>query len=252
MEDNAELRHFIKYILQDEYNVTTAQNGKEGLDKILSAQPSLVISDIMMPIMDGIELLDTVKRNPDISHTPFILLSAKTSVEDRIKGLEYGADDYITKPFSSSYLKARVRSLLQRRRELKDFYLTQTEEKPEKNDTKQSPDSLTRFDDAFMRQTIQEIENNIQNSNFKIEDLADTQHISRTVFYRKIKSLTGISPIDLIQEIRIRKATEYLEKGELRISEIAYRCGFSSPQYFSRVFKEKTGHSPSEHKGDKN
>ena len=252
VEDNAELRHFIKYILQDEYNVTTAQNGKEGLDKILSAQPGLVISDIMMPIMDGIELLDTVKRNPDISHTPFILLSAKTSVEDRIKGLEYGADDYITKPFSSSYLKARVRSLLQRRRELKDFYLTQTEEKPEKNDTKQSPDSLTRFDDAFMRQTIQEIENNIQNSNFKIEDLADTQHISRTVFYRKIKSLTGISPIDLIQEIRIRKATEYLEKGELRISEIAYRCGFSSPQYFSRVFKEKTGHSPSEHKGDKN
>ena len=171
---------------------------------------------------------------------------------DKILGLEYGADDYITKPFSSSYLKARVRSLLQRRRELKDFYLTRTEEKPEKNDAKQSPDSLTRFDDAFMRQTIQEIENNIQNSNFKIEDLADTQHISRTVFYRKIKSLTGISPIDLIQEIRIRKATEYLEKGELRISEIAYRCGFSSPQYFSRVFKEKTGHSPSEHKGDKN
>ena len=252
MEDNAELRHFIKYILQDEYNVNTAQNGKEGLDKILSVQPGLVISDIMMPIMDGIELLDTVKRNPDISHTPFILLSAKTSVEDRIKGLEYGADDYITKPFSSSYLKARVRSLLQRRRELKDFYLTRTEEKPEKNDTKQSPDSLTRFDDAFMRQTIQEIENNIQNSNFKIEDLADTQHISRTVFYRKIKSLTGISPIDLIQEIRIRKATEYLEKGELRISEIAYCCGFSSPQYFSRVFKEKTGHSPSEYKGSKN
>ena len=103
-----------------------------------------------------------------------------------------------------------------------------------------------------MRQTIQEIENKIQNSNFKIEDLADTQHISRTVFYRKIKSLTGISPIDLIQEIRIRKATEYLEKGELRISEIAYRCGFSSPQYFSRVFKEKTGHSPSEYKGGKN
>ena len=252
VEDNAELRHFIKYILQDEYNVNTAQNGKEGLDKILSVQPGLVISDIMMPIMDGIELLDTVKRNPDISHTPFILLSAKTSVEDRIKGLEYGADDYITKPFSSSYLKARVRSLLQRRRELKDFYLTRTEEKPEKNDTKQSPDSLTRFDDAFMRQTIQEIENNIQNSNFKIEDLADTQHISRTVFYRKIKSLTGISPIDLIQEIRIRKATEYLEKGELRISEIAYCCGFSSPQYFSRVFKEKTGHSPSEYKGSKN
>lgn len=252
MEDNAELRHFIKYILQDEYNVTTAQNGKEGLDKILSAQPGLVISDIMMPIMDGIELLDTVKRNPDISHTPFILLSAKTSVEDRIKGLEYGADDYITKPFSSSYLKARVRSLLQRRRELKDFYLTRTEEKPEKNDAKQSPDSLTRFDDAFMRQTIQEIENNIQNSDFKIEDLADTQHMSRTVFYRKIKSLTGISPIDLIQEIRIKKAMEYFEMGELRVSEIAYRCGFSSPQYFSRVFKEKTGYSPSEYKGGKN
>lgn len=252
VEDNAELRHFIKYILQDEYNVTTAQNGKDGLDKIVSTQPGLVISDVMMPIMDGIELLDTVKQNPDISHTPFILLSAKTSVEDRIKGLEYGADDYITKPFSSSYLKARVRSLLQRRREWKDFYLTRAKEMPEKKDSEKSQDSLTRFDDAFMRQIIQEIENNIQNSDLKIENLADTQHISRTVFYRKIKSLTGISPIDLIQEIRIRKATEYLEKGELRVSEIAYRCGFSSPQYFSRVFKEKTGHSPSEYKGGKN
>ena len=99
---------------------------------------------------------------------------------------------------------------------------------------------------------IQEIENNIQNSDFKIEDLADTQHISRTVFYRKIKSLTGSSPIDLVQEIRIKKAIDFLQKGNLRVSEIAYRCGFSSPQYFSRVFKEKTGQSPTEYKGGKN
>ena len=109
-----------------------------------------------------------------------------------------------------------------------------------------------RFDDAFIRDIIQEIENNIQNSDFKIEDLADTQHISRTVFYRKIKSLTGSSPIDLVQEIRIKKAIDFLQKGNLRVSEIAYRCGFSSPQYFSRVFKEKTGQSPTEYKGGKN
>ena len=202
----------------------------------------------MMPVMDGIEFLNAVKQNNDISHTMFILLSAKTSVEDRIKGLEYGADDYITKPFSPSYLKARVHNLLQKRRGLKTWYLHQTDEKAHHQATCQ----LTRFDDAFIRDIIQEIENNIQNSDFKIEDLADTQHISRTVFYRKIKSLTGSSPIDLVQEIRIKKAIDFLQKGNLRVSEIAYRCGFSSPQYFSRVFKEKTGQSPTEYKGGKN
>ena len=248
VEDNDELRHFIKYVLQDDYNIITASNGKEGLDKTLSDQPSLIISDIMMPVMDGIEFLNAVKQNNDISHTMFILLSAKTSVEDRIKGLEYGADDYITKPFSPSYLKARVHNLLQKRRGLKTWYLHQTDEKAHHQATSQ----LTRFDDAFIRDIIQEIENNIQNSDFKIEDLADTQHISRTVFYRKIKSLTGSSPIDLVQEIRIKKAIDFLQKGNLRVSEIAYRCGFSSPQYFSRVFKEKTGQSPTEYKGGKN
>ena len=125
-------------------------------------------------------------------------------------------------------------------------------EKTEERAANPSSRQLTRFDDAFLRKIIQEIENNIQNSDFKIEDLADTQHISRTVFYRKIKSLTGSSPIELVQEIRIRKAIEYLREGEWRVSEIAYRCGFSSPQYFSRVFKERTGQSPTEYKSGKN
>ena len=222
-------------------------------------QPGLIISDIMMPEMDGIEFLNAVRQDTDTSHTLFILLSAKSSVEDRIKGLEYGADDYLTKPFSPAYLKARVRNLLQKRRELKSWYLNQEdipgktgEGKAEETTVNPSSRQLTRFDDAFLRKIIQEIENNIQNSDFKIEDLADTQHISRTVFYRKIKSFTGSSPIELVQEIRIRKAIEYLREGEWRVSEIAYRCGFSSPQYFSRVFKERTGQSPTEYKGGKN
>lgn len=251
VEDNAELRHFIKYILQDEYNVATAQNGKEGLDKTLALQPGLIISDIMMPQMDGIEFLDAVKQNPETSHTLFILLSAKSSVDDRIKGLEYGADDYITKPFSPAYLKARVRNLLQKRSEWKDYYLSQAEHPTTPSSGKVDEPQLTRFDDAFMREITRQIEENMQKSDFKIEDLADTQHISRTVFYRKIKSLTGLSPIDLVQEVRIRKSIELLRAGELRVSEIAYRCGFSSPQYFSRVFKEKTGLSPTEYKGGK-
>ena len=259
VEDNDELRHFIKYILQDDYNVVTAANGKEGFEKTRTMQPGLIISDIMMPEMDGIEFLNVVRQDTDTSHTLFILLSAKSSVEDRIKGLDYGADDYLTKPFSPAYLKARVRNLLQKRRELKSWYLNREdipgktgEGNAEERAANPSSRQLTRFDDAFLRKIIQEIENNIQNSDFKIEDLADTQHISRTVFYRKIKSLTGSSPIELVQEIRIRKAIEYLREGEWRVSEIAYRCGFSSPQYFSRVFKERTGQSPTEYKGGKN
>ena len=168
VEDNDELRHFIKYVLQDDYNIITASNGKEGLDKTLSDQPSLIISDIMMPVMDGIEFLNAVKQNNDISHTMFILLSAKTSVKDRIKGLEYGADDYITKPFSPSYLKARVHNLLQKRRGLKAWYLHQTDEKAHHQATSQ----LTRFDDAFIRDIIQEIENNIKEIT-KIENVTD-------------------------------------------------------------------------------
>ena len=243
VEDNGELRNFIRSILQEDYSILTARDGVEGLQKAKEYIPTLIISDIMMPRMDGIELLNAIKQSHDTSHIPTILLSAKSSIDDRIKGLDYGADDYITKPFSSSYLKARIRTLLQKRKDLRTYYLAQEDAKKPTE-----PENITKFDDEFIKQIIGLIEKNLQNNDFKIEDMAETLHMSRTVFYRKIKSITDISPIDLVQEIRLKEAVRLLETGGYRVSEIAYQCGFSSPQYFSRVFKDKFGCTPSEYK----
>jgi len=257
VEDNEELRHFMVSLLQTTYLVAEAADGIEGFDKIKSTLPDLVISDIMMPRMDGIELLDKTRKDHDISHIPFILLSAKSTLEDRINGLEYGADDYITKPFSGGYLKARISSLLKQRKHLKEYFTCiQSPDNESKNISPQdtlkdifpSAPTITHFDETFIKKIAQSVEEQLNNPNFKIEDLADSMNLSRTVFYRKIKSILGVSPKDFVKDMRIKKAVQLLDTGEYSISEIAYMSGFSSPQYFSRVFKEVKNCTPSEYK----
>lgn len=257
VEDNEELRHFMVSLLQTTFLVTEAADGIEGFDKIKSMLPDLVISDIMMPRMDGIELLDKTRKDHDISHTPFILLSAKSALEDRINGLEYGADDYITKPFSGGYLKARISSLLKQRQHLKEYFApVQSPASESKNASPQdvlknifpSAPSITHFDEIFIKKVTQSIEEQLDNQDFKIEDLADTMNLSRTVFYRKIKSILGVSPKDFVRDMRLKRAVQLLDTGAYNISEIAYMSGFSSPQYFSRVFKEVMNCTPSEYK----
>ncbi len=257
VEDNEELRHFIVNILQEEYQVISAADGVEGLEKLKSTIPDLVISDIMMPRMDGIELLDKTRKDHDISHIPFILLSAKVTLEDRIKGLEYGADDYITKPFSAGYLKARIASLLKQRDTLRKFFTDRL--KPEEEQQIQPADTplqnlfpsaplITNYDEEFIKKIAQSVEEQLENQDFKIEDLADTMNLSRTVFYRKIKSILGVSPKDFVRDMRVKRAVQLLDTGAYSISEIAYMSGFSSPQYFSRVFREVMNCTPSEYK----
>ena len=202
VEDNEELRHFLVNMLQKDYRILEAADGKSGLDLTVSAMPDLIISDIMMPVMDGIELLEAVKKNHDISHIPFILLSAKASLDDRIQGLEYGADDYITKPFSSSYLKARISSLLKQRDALRRHFTRKS------GDISPSIPQITHFDETFINQIVQAVEEGLQNPDFKIEDLADSMNLSRTVFYRKIRSLLGVSPIDFVRDMRIKRAVQ--------------------------------------------
>lgn len=245
VEDNEELRHFLVNMLQKDYRILEAADGKSGLDLTVSAMPDLIISDIMMPVMDGIELLEAVKKNHDISHIPFILLSAKASLDDRIQGLEYGADDYITKPFSSSYLKARISSLLKQRDALRRHFTRKS------GDISPSIPQITHFDETFINQIVQAVEEGLQNPDFKIEDLADSMNLSRTVFYRKIRSLLGVSPIDFVRDMRIKRAVQLLDSEAYTISEVAYMSGFSSPQYFNRVFKNIMNCTPTEYKTSK-
>ena len=223
VEDNDELRHFIVHILQKEYRVLEAPNGRIGLEKVLAEMPDVVVSDVMMPEMDGIELLNAVKTNHNVCHIPVIILSAKASLDDRIKGLEYGADGYITKPFSSAYLRARLKSVLLQRTHLKDFLLagrsldevtvTATEEKQEHRleDLSPSLPQITHFDEEFIKNIIQSVEDNLNNPDFKIEDLADSMGMGRSMFYRKIKSILSVSPIDFVKDMRVKRSVQLLE-----------------------------------------
>lgn len=258
VDDNEELRHFIVSILRKEYHIIEAENGKKGLEIIRLELPDLVLSDVMMPCMDGIELLEEVKKNHDTSHIPFVLLSAKSALDDRIRGLEYGADDYITKPFSSGYLRARISSLLKQREMLHDYFMKQAFRSFEQENLVASSVSLdsfspsipqiTSFDEVFIQRVIQVVESKLQEQDFKIEDLADTMKMGRTVFYRKVKSILGVTPIDLVKDMRVKRAIQLLDSGNYNISQVAYMSGFSSPQYFSRVFKELKNCTPSEYK----
>ncbi|MCC8187950.1 MAG: response regulator [Bacteroides sp.] len=254
IEDNDELRRFLGNILRREYVVLEACDGRQGWWLTEREIPDVVISDIMMPEMDGIEYLRTVKENHNTSHIPVILLSAKASVEDRIQGLEYGADDYISKPFSSVYLKARIQSILKQRRMLYEFYTNQlpaSQTPPHRIDPDQlapSVPQVTSFDDEFIRKVIASVEEQMQNPEFRIDDLADAMGMSRTVFYRKLKAIVGLTPTDFVKSMRLKRALQLLDTDQYTISEVAYMCGFTTPQYFSKVFKDSMNCSPKEYK----
>ena len=251
IEDNEELRHFIKSILSNEYKVFEAENGKIGLDITLKKFPDVVVCDIMMPEIDGVEYLNLVKKNHDISHIPVILLTAKSSIDDQVKGMEYGADDYITKPFNSSYLKTKIAALIKRRELLREYYLSKGEgikvQIQPVDKWEPSLPQVTNYDDNFITKIVQSIEENIGDSKFKIETIAKKLNMSRPIFYRKIKSIIGLSPIDFVKKIRIKRACQLLETKQFTIAEVAYQSGFSSPQYMSKIFKELMGCTPTEY-----
>ena len=239
--------------LPGNYETFSADSNVEFIlnDSENSELQDIVISDIMMPEMDGIEFLKRVKANSNICHIPVILLSAKSSLSDQIQGLEYGADEYITKPFSSTYLKAKVDSLLKQRQMLYDYYTSKIKREKITNITDQiesATPQVTHFDDDFIRNILQSIEENIHNPDFKIDDLAEAMGMSRTVFYRKMKSLMGVSPVDFMKSMRIKRAVQLLEQDQYTVSEVGYMSGFATPQYFSKVFKETMNCTPKEYK----
>ena len=250
IDDNADLRHFIRHILGREYDVHEAADGREGLDRSRELNPDLVICDIMMPVMDGIAYLNALKGDRATSHIPVLLLTAKTSIEDQIRGMEYGADDYITKPFHTVLLRTKIAALLLRRQRLRDYYLRgegTVQVQADAGSWEPSVPQITGQDNAFITRVIEGIREHVADPDFKIELLAQSMNVSRSVFYRKIKAIVGLSPIDFVKNVRIRCVTELMEEGISSVTELAYRCGFSTPQYLSRVFKEVTGTTPTEY-----
>lgn len=251
VEDNEELKAFLKSILSENYTVITASNGEEGLQHAVDDLPDLIISDVMMPVMDGLEMIRQIKENNNICHIPIIVLSAKASLDDRIAGLEQGIDDYITKPFSATYLKTRVASLLRQRKALQELYMNRLMEG--KNTS--SPDPLTPsqpqitpYDEQFMEKVMAYMEEQMDNAELTIDEFAEQLMLSRTIFYRKLKSIVGLTPVDFIREIRIKRAVQLIDSDEYNFSQVAYMTGFNDPKYFSKCFKKVIGITPSEYK----
>ena len=257
VEDNAELRLFLRGIFASEYRIVEATNGREGWEKALNLLPDIIISDIMMPEKDGLELTRDLRRELTTSHIPIVLLTAKTSFEKQLEGLAEGADDYITKPFSAVYLQARVRNLLAQRQKLqKSFRMglmadasadAASVETPEQSE-QATPATLSDADRKFMERVVQLMEKNMDNGNLVVDDLVSGVAVSRSVFFKKIKSLTGLAPVEFIREMRIRRAAQLIAQGDYTMTQIAYMVGISDSRYFSKCFKQLMGMTPTEYK----
>lgn len=243
VEDNHELRSFLKSQLQPFYRILEAENGKEGLTIATNKLPDLIISDIMMPEMDGIELLDILKNRTETSHIPVILLTAKSSVESKIEGLNYGADYYITKPFDTDFLMASIENLIKHRKKI--FERLQTDVK---TITLQPGEIvITSKDQQFLKDIIRIVENDLTNPKFNIDTIANALNMSRVTFNRKFKSLTNITPVEFVSNMRIKRAKQYFDAGETDIANIAYKVGFNGAGYFSTCFKDFYKISPSDY-----
>lgn len=245
VEDNRELRIFMYNSLIDTYHVVEADDGVEALEKIRSEQPDIIVTDLMMPRMDGIELIDKVRHDFTMSHLPIIMLTARHSPDDRVKAMEYGADGYITKPFSIELLQARIDNLLTQRRALFERFSTQSA-RNKVVELAVEDVVVTDRDEEFLKEVMSWLGENIENSELTIDQLASHLGVGRTTMYNKLKSLTGKSPVELIKEYRITKAQLLLRTGQFSVSEVAYKVGFSDPGYFSRCFREQYHMSPAE------
>ena len=239
IDDNTDIRQYERTLLQDEYIVLEAADGKEGLAVALKEVPDLVICDVMMPVMDGLEFTKQLKTNTATSHIPVIMLTAKNLEEHRAEGYEHGADSYITKPFHSKVLLARIENLLRQRQLLKHLYQGTKETEKEISES-----HLEDRDKQFLKQLQAIIQKNLSDSEFGVEDMGQQIGLSRVQLYRKVKAMTGSSVVDLLRKARLAKARRLLETRSMSVSEVAYEVGFSAPSYFTKCFKEEYGMLP--------
>lgn len=240
VEDNKEVINFLSEHFEDKFHIHTAYNGKEGIEKALSLVPDIIISDVMMPLVSGTELCRTLKTDNRTSHIPIVLLTARAPMIYKIEGLETGADDYITKPFSINIVEARVWNLLEQRQKLRERYRKEITLQPQNL-------AISSPDEVFLDKIMAYVEMHIANPALNVEDLAAEVFMSRTTLYRKIKALTNQTTVELIRAVRLKRAAQLLETQAYSISEIAYMTGFTEINYFRKCFKEQFNQTPTEY-----
>lgn len=240
VEDNEEMKNFVSHEINSVYNVLTAMNGEQAMNILNEFSIQLIVSDIMMPVMDGFSLLKKVKTDLDYSHVPVILLTAKNTVQSRLEGLELGADAYIEKPFSVDILLAQITNLLNNRHSIRNYYFNS----PIANLKSMA---YTKADEIFLESLNEIIIKNISNTNLDVEMIADQLNMSRPTLYRKIKAISDLTPNELIVICRLKKAAELIMQSKLSLCDISEKVGFSSQSYFSRSFSKQFGISPSDY-----
>lgn len=242
VDDNKDLLNFLKCSFEEEYNVWVANDGAEAWELLQGESPELIISDVMMPEMDGFEFCKLIKSTFETSHIPVILLTSLCDKSDQLEGLGLGAEDYITKPFDVSLLKQRIKTLV-RNREIVREKVLQLSAQPDNTDHTILTNALN---DSFVKKAVEVIQDNMQNKAFDKDSFALEMHVSASLLYKKMKSLTGQSPSDFIKSIRLNRAMELLQSRKYTITEVSELCGYSSISYFSTVFKKHFGKSPTE------
>lgn len=238
IDDNNGMRAYLRSILQDHYNVSEAVNGQQGLERARREVPKLVVCDVMMPVMDGLEFTRRLKADTATSHIPVILLTARSLSEQREEGYGTGADSYLTKPFTGSLLLARIDNLIHSRTLLRSLFSGNSKEEEKEEEM------LGAQDQSFVTRLREVIRDNMGDSDFSVERIGEEIGLSRVQLYRKVKALTGQTPVELLRKARLERSRRLIEKTEKSVSEIAYEVGFTSPSYFNKCFKDEFGISP--------
>jgi signal transduction histidine kinase/DNA-binding response OmpR family regulator/streptogramin lyase len=241
VEDDGDLRDYLRDELKASYRILTAGNGEAGLNLALEKIPDLIVSDIMMFEMDGMEFCKRIKTNDLTSHIPVILLTARSSESHQLEGLETGADDYITKPFNLDILKTRIRNLLESRRILRERFSREVRVKPKDI-------VITSLDEQFLERAIRTVEEHLSDQSFDVQAFSHKMGISRAQLFRKLKALTSETPVEFIQTIRLKRAAQLLDDSQMNITEICFEAGFNYPSHFARLFHAKFGFSPKEYR----
>ena len=243
VEDNIELLMLLNQLLSAKYHVMTAGNGKEALDIVQKEPVDLIVSDVMMPVMDGMELTRQIKGDPNLQHLPIILLTAKTQEEDRNEALQIGADSYITKPFKLGDLELRINNIIENRKRVQEEFINQLgEPQPEAPETEPTDDEL------FLRRAYDCVHQHLDDSDYDRDTFAADMGASASTLYNKLRALTGMNVSSFIRDQRMKEAMRMIQRTpDIRISDLAYKVGFKDPKYFSTCFKKEFGIQPSEY-----
>ncbi len=240
VEDNSDVRQFIRFSLEPAYHILEAENGKQGFEIASQQIPDIIITDIMMPVMDGIEMIEKIREDLRTSHIPLIVLTARSEVEDQLKGLEMGVEEYISKPFNPRLLALKIRNIIQNRRSLQDKVRKEIMMTP-------SEVVVASFDEKFLKKAMQVVEENIADPTFDVKAFVEHMGMSRSVLYRKLRSVTDQSANEFINTIRLKRAAQLLSQNKLTVSEVTYMVGFNDPQYFSKCFSKFYKVNPSQY-----